>query len=164
MAKLLFVRRRYLHNVRSQSTSCKRGRCISRCCEIRLRTACVTYTCFITPNQCSCLMRPLPCMAICRNTTTVDEEGGKQPRLTFSSAASVWVQMGRAWTAGGQSAPRTTEVITENDYVAFFHQFFGLTNNPALTPFANVPCPCQRYFMGGEGALGPHQLLPSQCF
>jgi hypothetical protein len=36
--------------------------------------------------------------------------------------------------------------------VAFFHQFFGLTNNPALAPFASVPCPCQRYFMGGEGA------------
>ena len=30
--------RRYLHNVRSQSTSCKRGRCMSRCCEISLRT------------------------------------------------------------------------------------------------------------------------------
>jgi hypothetical protein len=30
----------------------------------------VMYTCFITPNQCPCLMRPLPCMAICRNTTT----------------------------------------------------------------------------------------------
>jgi len=81
-----------------------------------------------------------------------DEEGGKQPRLSFSPAASVWGQMGRAWTTGGRGAPRTTEAITENDYVAFFHQFFGLTNNPALAPFANVPCPCQRYFMGGEGA------------
>ncbi len=79
-------------------------------------------------------------------------EGGKQPRLAFSPATSVWGQMGRAWTTGGRDAPRTTEVITENDYVAFFHQFFGLTNNPALAPFANVPCPCQRYFMGGEGA------------
>jgi hypothetical protein len=49
MAKLLLVRRRYLHNARSsQSTSCKRGRCMSRCCEIRLRIACVMYTCFIT--------------------------------------------------------------------------------------------------------------------
>jgi hypothetical protein len=81
-----------------------------------------------------------------------DEEGGKQPRLSFSPAASVWGQMGRAWTTGGRNAPRTTESITENDYVAFFHQFFGLTNNPALAPFANVPCPCQRYFMGGDGA------------
>jgi hypothetical protein len=81
-----------------------------------------------------------------------DEEGGKQPRLSFSPAASVWGQMGRAWTTGGRNAPRTTESITENDYVAFFHQFFGLTNNPALAPFAKVPCPCQRYFMGGEGA------------
>jgi hypothetical protein len=81
-----------------------------------------------------------------------DEEGGKQPRLFFSPAASVWRQMGRAWTTGGRNAPRTTESITEKDYVAFFHQFFGLTNNPALAPFANVPCRCQRYFMGGEGA------------
>ena len=44
------------------------------------------------------------------------------------------------------------EAITEIDYVTFFLPFFGLTNNPALAPFANVPCPCQRYFMGGEGA------------
>jgi hypothetical protein len=47
--------------------------------------------------------------------------------------------MGRAWTTGGRGVPRTTEAITENDYVAFFHQFFGLTNNPALAPFSNVP-------------------------
>ena len=47
-----------------------------------------------------------------------DEEGGKQPRLYFSPAASVWGQMGRAWTTGGRNAPRTTESITETDYVA----------------------------------------------
>ena len=35
---------------------------------------------------------------------------------------------------------------------ATFGPFLGLlTNNPALA-FANVPCPCQRYFLGGEGA------------
>jgi hypothetical protein len=28
----------------------------------------------------------------------------------------------------------------------------SLTNNPALAPFANVPCLCQRYFVGGEHA------------
>jgi hypothetical protein len=39
------------HTIRSESTSCKRGLCMSRCCEIRLQTACVMYTCFITPNQ-----------------------------------------------------------------------------------------------------------------
>jgi hypothetical protein len=27
-----------------------------------------------------------------------------------------------------------------------------VTNNPALAPFANVPCRCTGYFMGGEGA------------
>ena len=55
-----------------------------------------------------------------------------QPRLSFSPAASVWGQMRRAWTTGGRGALRTTEAITDTDYVAFFHQSFGLTNNPAL--------------------------------
>ena len=70
-----------------------------------------------------------------------DEEGGKQPRLSFSPAASVWGQMGRAWTTGGRNAPRTTDSITEKDYVAFFHQFFGLTNNPAPRSFCERAMP-----------------------
>jgi hypothetical protein len=81
-----------------------------------------------------------------------DAEGGKNPRLSFSPASSVWGQMGRPWTTVGRNAPRTTENITEQDYVAFFHQFLGFTNNPALAPFANVQCRCQGYFMGGDGA------------
>jgi hypothetical protein len=48
----------------------KSGCCMSRCCEIRLRTACVMCTCFIAPNRCPCLMRTLPCVTICRNATT----------------------------------------------------------------------------------------------
>jgi hypothetical protein len=59
---------------------------------------------------------------------------------------------GRPWTTDGRNAPRTTENITEQDYVAFFHQFLGFTNTPALAPFANVQRRCQRYFMGGDGA------------
>jgi len=134
MAKLLLVRR-YLHNVRSQSISTS-GCCMRRRCGIRLRNACVMCTCLIDEN--SAMRGNIPQ----RN----DEEGGKQPRLSFSPAASVWGPMGRAWTTDGRNAPRTTESNTEKDYVAFFHQFFGLTNNPALAPFANVPCRCQRYF------------------
>jgi hypothetical protein len=80
-----------------------------------------------------------------------DDEGGKPKRLSFSPASSVWGQMGRAWTSGDRNV-RTTELVTASNYVAFFHQFLGLTNNPALAPFATVPCGCQRYFMGGEGA------------
>jgi hypothetical protein len=80
-----------------------------------------------------------------------DDEGGKPKRLSFSPASSVWGQMGRAWTSGDRNA-RTTELVTASDYVAFFHQFLGLTINLALAPFATVPCGCQRYFMGGEGA------------
>ena len=73
-----------------------------------------------------------------------DEEGGKQPRLSSSPAASVWGQIGCTWTTDGRNAPHTTESITEKDYVAFLHQFSGFANNPALAPFANVPCRCQR--------------------
>jgi hypothetical protein len=81
-----------------------------------------------------------------------DEEGGKTPRLSFSPASLVWGQMGRPWTTVGRCETHTTEKITDQDYVAFFHPFFGFTNNPALAPFANVQCPCQRYLMGGDGA------------
>ena len=75
-----------------------------------------------------------------------DEEGGKQPRLSSSPAASVWgqIEKGCTWTTDGRNAPHTTESITEKDYVAFLHQFSGFANNPALAPFANVPCRCQR--------------------
>ena len=38
------------------------------------------------------------------------------------------------------------------DYVAFFYQYFGFTNNPVLAPFAHERCRCRRYFMGGDGA------------
>jgi hypothetical protein len=81
-----------------------------------------------------------------------DEEGGNTPRLSFSPASSVWGQMGRPWTTIGHDETHTTEKITKEDYVAFFHHFFGFTNNPALAPFANVQCPCQRYLMGGDDA------------
>ena len=131
IAKLLFVRS-YLQNVRSKSTSSKRGRCISRCCEICLHMLHHTQSVPMI-DETSALHGNMP--------QHIDEEGGKQPRLSFSPAASVWGQMGRAWTTGGRSAPRTMEAITENYYVAFFHQFFGLTNIPALAPFAHVPCP-----------------------
>ena len=81
-----------------------------------------------------------------------DEEGGKQPSLSFSPAASVWGKMGSAWTSHRRNQPRLTETITVEDYVAFFHQYFGFTNNPVLAPFANAKCRCKKYFMGGDGA------------
>ncbi len=45
-----------------------------------------------------------------------------------------------------------TESMTEKDYVVLFPHFFGLTNNPALAPFANVPCPYHWHIMDGGGA------------
>jgi len=97
IAKLLLVRH-YLHNARSQSTSCKRGRCMSRCNEIRLRIACVMYTCFITPNRCPCLMRPLPCVAICRNATT---RRAASNHVSFSPLPR---QCGARWAVHGRQA------------------------------------------------------------
>ncbi len=81
-----------------------------------------------------------------------DDDGGKNPRLSFSPASSVWGQTGCPWTSIGHIVTGTTEKITEADYVAFFHQFFGFTNNPAVAPLANVQYPYQRYLMGGDGA------------
>jgi len=67
-----------------------------------------------------------------------DDDGGKNPRLSFSPASSVWGQMGCPWTSIGHSVTGTTEKLMEADYVAFFHQFLGFTNNPALASLANV--------------------------
>jgi hypothetical protein len=80
-----------------------------------------------------------------------DGEGGKQPRLSFSPAASVRGQMGRArQTAAIRRAPQRQS--RRGTMLPSSISSFGLTNNPALAPFANLPCRCKRYFMGGEGA------------
>jgi hypothetical protein len=78
------------------------------------------------------------------------EEEDKQPRLSFSPAASVWGPIGRAWTTGKHNMSRTTETITVEEYVACFHQYFGFTNIPVLAPFAQERCRCQRYLVGGD--------------
>jgi hypothetical protein len=54
------------------------------------------YTCFITPNRCPCLMRPLPCMAICRNATT---RRAASNHVSFSPR-----QCGARWAAHGRQA------------------------------------------------------------
>jgi len=112
MAKLLLVRR-YLHNVRSQSTSKRTcgccmssGCCVSRCCKIRLRIACVPSTCFTTPNRCPCLMRTLPCVATCLNATTRREASNHvslSPMPRHYGAR--WAARGRQ-TAAMRRAPR----------------------------------------------------------
>jgi hypothetical protein len=151
MTKLLLVRR-YLHNVRSQSTSCKRGRCMSRCCEIRLQTACVMYTCFTTPNQCPCLMRPLPCMAICRNTTT------RRAASNHVSLSPLPRQCLARWAVHGRQAAEVRRAPRrQSRRMAMSPSFINSSGSPTTLPslllrVANVPCPCQRYFMGGEGA------------
>ena len=38
-----------------------------------------------------------------------------------------------------------SKLVTSSDYVAFFCQFFGYTDNPVLAPIAQEPCRCQRY-------------------
>ena len=71
-----------------------------------------------------------------------EEEGGKKPRLSFSPAASVWGQMGRAWKTDGRNTPRTTESITDKDYVAFLESIcnaagFATNHKRVLTSAGN---------------------------
>ena len=128
MAKLLLVCR-YLHNVRSQSTSCKRGRCMSRCCKIRLRTACVMYTCFILPNPCPCLMRPLPCMAICRNTTT------RRVVSNHVSLSPLLCQCGARWAVHGrQSAEVRHAPQRQSRRLTMLPSFINSSGSPTTLP------------------------------
>jgi len=65
------------------------GCCMNRRCEIRLRTACVTCTCFITPDRSPCWWELCPASLRGDMPKRNDEEGGKKPRLSFSPASSV---------------------------------------------------------------------------
>jgi hypothetical protein len=131
IAKLLRVRR-YLHDVRSRSTSCKRGRFMSRCCEIRLQTACVMYTCFITPNQCRSLMRPLPCMAICRNTTT------RREASNHVSLSPLPRQCGARWAVHGRQAAEVRRAPRK--------QSRRMTTSPLSSILRTHQQPCPRSF------------------
>ena len=56
--------------------------------------------------------------------------------------------MGQAWLSDSRKfrgCASHTQTLTQSDYVAFFCQFFGYTDNPTLAPIAQEPCRCQRY-------------------
>ena len=143
-------------------TSCKRGRCMSRCCEIPLQTACVMYTCFITPNQCPCLMRPLPCMAICRNTKM------RRAASNHVSLSPLPRHCGARWAVHGRHAAEVRRLPRrQSRRMTMSPSFINSSASPTTLPsllLRTCHAPVSGYFMGGEGALGPHQLLPSQCF
>ena len=76
------------------------------------------------------------------------EDALKRRRISFSPAGAVWGKMGQAWISDSRnfrSCARHTQALTQSDYVAFFCQFFGYTDNPTLAPIAQEPCRCQRY-------------------
>ena len=76
-----------------------------------------------------------------------DEEGGKQPRLSFSPAASVWGQMGRAWTttAAMRRAPRRHQYHGDRP-CCLLPSVLRARQQPYPRSFRNVPCRCKRYF------------------
>ena len=160
MAKLLLIRR-YLHNVRSQSTSCRRGRCMSRCCEIRLRTACVMYTCFITPNQCQCLMRPLPCIAIYRNTTT------RRAASNHISLSPLLRQFGARWSVHGRQAAEVRRAPRrQSRRMTMLPSFINSSGSPTTLPSLLLQT-CHAPVSGISWVVkvpGPHQLKPPPCF
>ena len=74
-----------------------------------------------------------------------NEEALKKHRHTFAPAAAVWGQMGRLWTDIARTS-RTAETITTADYVAFFYQYLGYTDDTVLAPIAQEQCRCCAYF------------------
>ena len=65
--------------------------------------------------------------------------------LSFSPAGAVWGKMGCPWLPARERRHSRLQLVTSSDYVAFFCQFFGYTDNPVLAPIAQEPCRCQRY-------------------
>jgi hypothetical protein len=160
MEKLLCVRC-YLHDVRSQSTSCKRGRFISRQCEIRLQTACVMYTCFITPNQCPCLMRPLPCMAICRNTTT------RRAVSTHVSLSPLHRQCGASWAVHGRQVSEESHTpLKQSRRMTMLPSFINSSDSPTTLPSlllqtCHVPVSCISWVVKVPGTTSsPASTMP----
>ena len=76
------------------------------------------------------------------------EDALNKHRISFSPAGAVWGKMGQAWLSDSRKfrgCASHTQTLTQSDYVAFFCQFFGYTDNPTLAPIAQEPCRCQRY-------------------
>ena len=160
MAKLLLVCH-YLDNVRSQSTSCKRGYFMSRCCEIRVQTACVMYTCFITPNQCPCLMRPLPCIAICHNTTSL------RAASTHVSLSPLPRQCGARWAVHGrQVAEERRAPRKQSRRLTMSPSFFHSSDSPTTLPLlllrtCHVPVSCISWVVKVPGTTSsPASTMP----
>jgi hypothetical protein len=132
MAMLLLVRR-YLRNVRSQNRSRTSGCCMSRCCKIRLRIACVMCTCFIKPNRCPCLMRTLPCVAICHNATT------RRAASSHVFLSPLPRQCGARWAAhdrrpGRQTAAMRRAPRRQSWRTTMLPSFISSSGSPTILP------------------------------
>jgi len=94
-----------------------------------------------------------------------NEEALKKHRHTFAPAAAVWGQMGRLWTDIARTS-RTAETITTADYVAFFYQYLGYTDDTVLAPIAQEQCRCCAYFHESDHIVkvctAPALLPPSR--
>jgi hypothetical protein len=96
---------------------------------ISLRTACVMYTCFITPNQCPCLMRPLPCMAICRNTTMMRAASNQV------SLSPLPRQCGARWAVHGRhSAEMRRAPRSQSRRMPMLPPFINSSDSPTTLP------------------------------
>jgi len=94
-------------------------------------------------------MRAPHCVAICHNAMRRREASSP------ASPSHQPLQCGGRWATHGLPTEaiciRSKRPSRWRTNVAFFHQYFGFTNNQALAPFANEQCRCKKYFMGGEG-------------
>jgi hypothetical protein len=77
------------------------------------------------------------------------QHNDEQPRLSFSPAASVWGQMGRAWTTDGRNAP-----CRQSRRGTMLPSSISFSGSPTTLPslLSRMCHAAARYFVGGEGA------------
>jgi hypothetical protein len=147
--------RRYLHNVRSQSTSFK-TRTLH---EQMLRNLPMDRMRDVhTPGRCPCLMRPLPCEAICRNATT------RRSASNHASFSPLPCQCGGRWSAHGrQVAAMRRAPRSQSRRRTILPSSISSSGSPTTLPSLLLRT-CHVPSIGTSWVVKPHQLLAPPCF
>jgi hypothetical protein len=112
------------------------------------------------PNQCPCLMRTLPCVAICRNTTI------RRAARNHASLSPLPRQCGVRWAAHGrQTAALRLALRSQSRKRTMLLSCISSSGSPTNLPSLLVRmCHAAARGTSWVGCLGPRQLLPPPCF
>ena len=93
-------------------------------------------------------MRPLPCMAICRNATT------RRAASNHVSLSPLPRQCGARWAVHGRQAAEVRRAPwRQSRRITMSPSFINSSGSPTSLPsLLSRTCHAPRYFMGGEGA------------